>query len=155
MPKAQSLTSGNRRALGKMPKAFCLTSGIYEVFLERSGRKIWVRGEPSPEPYIPCYTPQAKRSVARVQRGANDSEQVGRRRALLLCYEIFKSLYSFSITTITVKSSWVMTRKFINDHFSQFFYRMSFNIANNRFVSRARTCSSVSMNAQKLYTSGG
>ncbi len=35
-----------------------ITSGIYEVFLERSGRKIWVRGEPSPEPYIPCYTPR-------------------------------------------------------------------------------------------------
>ena len=21
-------------------------------------KKIWVRGEPSPEPYIPCYTPR-------------------------------------------------------------------------------------------------
>jgi len=47
---------------------FCKTSGIYEVFLKRSGRKIWVRGEPSPEPYIPCYTPRrlkgGERSVA-------------------------------------------------------------------------------------------
>ena len=35
---------------------FCLTLGIYEVFLERSGRKIWVKPEPRAEPYIPSYT---------------------------------------------------------------------------------------------------
>src|SRR3989338_385075 len=31
-------------------------SASSEVFLERSGRKIWVRGEPSNFPFIPCYT---------------------------------------------------------------------------------------------------
>jgi len=49
-----------------------ITSGIYEVFLERSGRKIWVRGEPRAEPYIPCYTPRrpkgGERSGARGER---------------------------------------------------------------------------------------
>ena len=34
------------------------TLGIYEVFLKRSGRKIWVKPEPRAEPYIPCYTPR-------------------------------------------------------------------------------------------------
>jgi|GEM_PF-5147732 hypothetical protein len=46
-----------------------LTLGIYEVFLERSGRKIWEKPEPRAEPYIPCYTPRrlkgGERSVAR------------------------------------------------------------------------------------------
>jgi hypothetical protein len=49
--------------------------GIKEVFLERSGRKIWVRHEPSAEPFIPCYTPRAKRSVARAQRGATERSE--------------------------------------------------------------------------------
>jgi len=39
----------------KVIKILDLTSGIYEVFLERSGRKIWVKPEPRAEPYIPCY----------------------------------------------------------------------------------------------------
>jgi hypothetical protein len=50
-------------------KKFWVTSGIYEVFLKRSGRKIWVKPEPRAEPYIPCYTPRqpkgGERSVAR------------------------------------------------------------------------------------------
>src|SRR3989338_4729682 len=54
---------------------FHLTSGIYEVFLERSGRKIWVKPEPRAEPYIPCYTPRAKRSGARAQRGATERSE--------------------------------------------------------------------------------
>jgi len=61
--------------LGGSPKekhAFRTTSGIYEVFLERSGRKIWVRGEPSPEPYIPCYMTRTKRSGVRAQRGLSN-----------------------------------------------------------------------------------
>ena len=62
---------------------FCRTLGIYEVFLQRSGRKIWVRGEPSPEPYIPCYTPRTKRSVVRAQRGRSEAEK-------------FKKYFSFS-----------------------------------------------------------
>jgi len=37
-------------------KLFQLTSGICEVFLERSGRKIWENCEPSDFPFIPCYT---------------------------------------------------------------------------------------------------
>ena len=48
---------------------FGITSGIYEVLRRRS--KIWVRGEPSPEPYIPCYTPRrpkgGERSGARLK----------------------------------------------------------------------------------------
>ena len=49
-----------------------ITSGIYEVFLERSGIKIWVRGEPSPEPYIPLlYAPTTERR--RAQRGTERS----------------------------------------------------------------------------------
>ena len=48
---------------------FCITLGIKEVFLERSGRKIWVKPEPRAEPFIPCYTPRTKRSVVRAQRG--------------------------------------------------------------------------------------
>ena len=55
--------------LHDMPHEVRHRIGIYEVFLERSVRKIWVRGEPSPEPYIPCYTPRrpkgGERSVAR------------------------------------------------------------------------------------------
>jgi len=38
---------------------------------ERS--KIWVRGEPSPEPYIPCYVPRVERSGTRAQRGSERS----------------------------------------------------------------------------------
>ncbi len=45
------------------------TLGIYEVFLEQSGRKIWVKPEQRAELYIPCYTPRrlkgGERSVAR------------------------------------------------------------------------------------------
>ena len=37
---------------------FHITLGIYEVFLERSERKIWVKPELRAEPYIPCYTPR-------------------------------------------------------------------------------------------------
>jgi len=48
---------------------FHITLGIKEVFLEHSVRKIWVRGEPSPEPHIPCYLSRrpkgGERSVAR------------------------------------------------------------------------------------------
>ena len=61
-------------------KIFRLTSGIYEVFLERSERKIWVKPEPRAEPYIPCYTPRrlkgGERSVVR-----SEAEKVGRRGA--------------------------------------------------------------------------
>jgi len=59
------------KQLGDSPKRkgiFQLTLGIYEVFLERSGRKIWVKPELRAEPYIPCYTPRrlkgGERSVA-------------------------------------------------------------------------------------------
>ena len=52
---------------------FPITSGIYEVLRRRS--KIWVRGEPSPEPYIPCYTPRrpkgGERSGALAYFGGN------------------------------------------------------------------------------------
>jgi len=45
--------------------------------------KIWVRGELSPEPYIPCYMTQVERNGTRAQRGANDSEQVARSQPLI------------------------------------------------------------------------
>lgn len=48
------------------------TLGIYEVFLEQSGRKIWVKPEQRAELYIPCYTPRrlkgGERSVVSDQR---------------------------------------------------------------------------------------
>ena len=76
------------RKKNEKKKSVCRTTlGIYEVFLERSGRKIWVRGEPSPEPYIPCYTPRAKRSVARAQRGATERSE-------------FKKYFSFNRSLI-------------------------------------------------------
>ena len=68
------------KGLNQNVKIICLaklriTSGIYEVFLERSGRKIWVKPELRAEPYIPCYTPRAKRSGARAQRGATERSE--------------------------------------------------------------------------------
>jgi hypothetical protein len=47
-----------------------LTSGIKEVFLERSGRKIWVKPEPRGEPFIPCYTPRRPKGGERSVVGA-------------------------------------------------------------------------------------
>ncbi|MCK4650225.1 hypothetical protein KAT36_03245 [Candidatus Pacearchaeota archaeon] len=52
-----------------------LTSGIYEVFLERSGRKIWVKPEPRAEPYIPCYMTRTERSGVRAQRGLSNFQR--------------------------------------------------------------------------------
>jgi len=42
---------------------------VYAMFCVVKRSKIWVRGEPSPEPYIPYYTPRrlkgGERSVVR------------------------------------------------------------------------------------------
>jgi len=47
------------RVVGGLPNSeLRLTSGFREVFLEWSGRKIWVKPEPRAELYIPCYTPR-------------------------------------------------------------------------------------------------
>src|SRR3989338_10564069 len=63
----------------KVIKLLSITSGIYEVFLERSGGKIWVKPEPRAEPYIPCYLSRrpkgGERSVVR-----SEAEQVPKAR---------------------------------------------------------------------------
>jgi len=77
VPRCRKATSGtaaaSRARSAKEAKRFCGTLGIYEVFLERSGRKIWVKPEPRAEPYIPCYMSRLKRSVGRAQRGTERS----------------------------------------------------------------------------------
>lgn len=65
----QYYTNHNLLLVLMLLAALRLTLGIYEVFLQRSGMKIWAMDEPSPEQYIPCYMPRrpkgGERSVAR------------------------------------------------------------------------------------------
>src|SRR6056297_2336046 len=72
---------------------FRLTLGIYEVFLERSGRKIWVKPEPRAEPYIPCYVSRTKRSVVRAQRGRSEAEKSGFHFYILKFWAGYKKLF--------------------------------------------------------------
>ena len=80
-------------------KRCSLTLGIYEVFLERSGRKIWVKPEPRAEPYIPCYTPRrlkgGERSVVGAKRRSSKNifrSHLSDRLSLLIINLIFSVL---------------------------------------------------------------
>ncbi len=64
-----ALISNRHDSGGKNVLLLHITLGIYEVFLERSGRKILVKPEPRSEPYIPCYMTRVERSGTRAQRG--------------------------------------------------------------------------------------
>jgi len=43
---------------------------MYEVFLEQSERKIWVKPKLRAEPHIPCYTPRRLKGGERSVVGA-------------------------------------------------------------------------------------
>lgn len=57
--------------------------GIYEVVLDPpagGGRNIWVRGESSAEPYIPCYIPRRLKGGEPAYRQAGAAGRDDRKR---------------------------------------------------------------------------
>jgi len=102
--KKIALISNRHDSGGKNVLLFHITLGIYEVFLERSGRKIWVKPEPRAEPYIPCYMSRPKRSVGRAQRGTE-------RSGVSLSQEHYikeRGKNLFPLKVITISNKWTI-----------------------------------------------